>query len=123
VVGDLEKALPNAITNRAVVSGNELLIPLDDARAAIAIASQSLIAVLGVEVFRILDDGLGTETYSGYEFNFNGNWQDYVGLNNDAALRFLDENSYGEGYGYILTSTSENEFRSLATVRALFRGQ
>jgi hypothetical protein len=111
VVGDLERALPNAITNRAVVSGKELLIPLDDAKAAVHIASQNFIAVLGVEVFRILDGGLGTETYSGYEFMFDGKWQVYVGLNNSAALHFLDEHAFGAGYGYILTSASEDEFR------------
>ena len=69
--------------------------------------------MLGVEVLRILDNGFGTETYSGYEFKYDGSWQGFVGLNNDAALRFLDEKIFGEGYGYILTSTSENEFRRL----------
>jgi hypothetical protein len=43
------------------------------------------------------------------------NWEDYVRLNNEAATRFIDENSFGEGYGYTLTATSENEFRELAT--------
>jgi hypothetical protein len=118
-MGDLERALPSEITNRAVLSGNELLLPLDEATSAVRIAFRNLIAVLGVEIFHILDSGLGTETYSAYEFKFDDNWHNYVGLNNDAALRFLDENSYGEGFGYILTSTSENEFRSLPTGRAL----
>jgi hypothetical protein len=112
-MGDLEKALPTEITSRAVLSGNELLFPGDTATAAVRIANQNLIAVLGVEVFRILDNGVSTEAYSGYEFKFEGKWQDFVRFNNDAALRFLEGNSFGEGHGYILTSTSENEFRSL----------
>lgn len=113
MVGDLEKALPSEITSRAILSGDELLFPLDEAKAAIGVATQNLIALLGVEVFRILDNGFATETYSGYEFELDDNWQDYVSLNNKAALHFLDENSFGEGYGYILTSASENEFRRL----------
>ena len=112
-MGDLENALPSEIADRAVVSGNELLFPLEDAKAAIGVATQNLIALLGVEVFRISDNGFATETYSGYEFKLDDNWQDYVSLNNEAALRFVDENSFGEGYGYILTSASENEFRHL----------
>jgi hypothetical protein len=119
-MGDLEKALPNEIADLAIRSGAELVLPLEQAKWAVRIASQNLIAVLGVEVFRILRDGFsvetyrfGTETYSGYEVKFDGNWQEYVSLNNEAAARFIDENSFGEGYGYILTSTSENELREL----------
>jgi hypothetical protein len=62
-MGDLEKALPTEITKQAVLSGNELLFPLDEGRAAVRIASRNLITVLGLEVFRILD--LSTETLSG----------------------------------------------------------
>jgi hypothetical protein len=112
-MGDLEKTLSDEITARAVLSDNELLFRLDDAKEAVRIASQNLIAVLGVEVFRLSENGLGTETYSGYEFNLDGNWQAFVTRNNDSALHFLNENSFGKGYGYILTSTSENEFRHL----------
>ena len=111
MVGDLENALPNEVTVKAILSGDELLFPLDEAKAAIGVATQNLIALLGVEVFRILDNGFATETYSGYEFRLDDGWQDYVSLNNEAALHFLDENSFGEGYGYILTSASENEYR------------
>jgi hypothetical protein len=72
-----------------------------------------MIAVLGVEVFRILGDGLGVQTYSGYNFKFEGHWQEYVRLNNAAALDFLVNNRMGEGYGYILTAASEQEFKQL----------
>jgi hypothetical protein len=114
-MGDFEKALPSAIVDLATTtpSGSELVIPLDDANRAVSIANQNLIAVLGVEIFRVLDNGLGVETYSGYDFDLRGNWEDFARLNNDAALRFIQENPFGEGYGYILTAVSKDEFRRL----------
>jgi len=111
---DLERALPSQITDLAVRCGSELTLPLREAKWAVRIASENSIAVLGVEVFRILDAGLGVETYSGYEFQFDGLWRDFVGLNNESALRFMDENSFGEDHGYILTATSEMEFGELS---------
>jgi hypothetical protein len=84
---------------------------------AVRIASQNSIAVLGIEAFRLLDNGLGVETYSGYEFQFDGDWRDFVRLNSDAALHFIENNSFGKGHGYILTTTSEGEFRDLPVHR------
>jgi hypothetical protein len=112
---DLEKVLPSEITDVAVRFGNELVIPFKETKRAISIAAQNLIAVLGVEGFRILGEQLGVVTYSGYEFKFDGDWADFVLLNSDAALHFIDENALGKGYGYILTTTSENEFNHLRT--------
>jgi hypothetical protein len=111
----LEQALPSEITNLAVRSGNELSIPLHEAKRAVSIASQNSIAVLGIEVFRLLDNGLRVETYSGYEFKFDGDWRNLVRLNNDAGLRCMENNGFGKGYGYVLTATSEDEFRELQT--------
>ena len=48
----------------AVASGKE----------AIKLASEHLIAVLGVEVFHIEENGLRVETYTGYAFDFRGDW-------------------------------------------------
>ena len=109
---DFEKILPGDLLKHAVRSGTELLIPLDEAKRAVHIAAENLIAVLGVEVFR-LGDGLGVENYSGSEFKFDGSWEGFVNLNNDAALLFINDNSFGSGYGYILTATSETEFSHL----------
>jgi hypothetical protein len=111
---DLEKILPSTITSAARRSGNELVIPFIQANRAISIASEGQIAVLGIEVFRILESGLGVVTYSGYEFEFEGDWPKYVRLNNDAALSFMNENRMDDCYRYILTSTSEEEFERLS---------
>jgi hypothetical protein len=112
---DFERALPSEITNMAFRSGNELVIPFNEAKQAALIAIQNLIAILGVEVFRILNNDFSVETYSGYEFKFDGNWKDFVLFNNHAALGFIGENSFGATHGYILTTTSESEFRDLPT--------
>jgi len=112
---DLEKLLPNEIRALAArtSNGKELVIPFAETLRAIEFANKHLIAVLGVEAFRILDAGLGVETYSGYGFNFDGDWPNFVRLNNEASLEFVNENPFGKGYGYILTATSEAEFKAL----------
>ncbi len=89
------------------------MIPLNQAKAAVRIAGENSIAVLGVEVFEILGDGLAVDAYSGYEFFRLGDWKNFVVLNNAAALRFIEENSGGAGFGYVLTSASEHEFDKL----------
>lgn len=102
VPGDFNQILPTTVTDAAVRSGNEWVVPLPH-----------LIAVLGVESFRILDNGLGVEGYTGYAFDFQGNWPAFVAENNTAALRFIGENPPGHGYGYILTTSSQDEFENL----------
>jgi hypothetical protein len=83
---DLEKALPVEVASLAARSGNELVFPLSLAIAAVRIATENLIAVLGVEVFHVMETGLHSEIYSGYEFKLDQEWRGYVRLNNDAAL-------------------------------------
>ena len=111
---DLERALSPRAVEASVRSGNELVFPFNEAKEAVHIASQNSIAILGVEACRILRDGLDVETYSGYEFeSHQDSWAQFVRFNNDAALRFIVERALGHGYGYILTSTSQAEFKGL----------
>jgi hypothetical protein len=110
---DLDNLLPSVITDAAVRAGDEWVIPLTEVNQAIHLATKHLIAVLGVESFRILENGFGTEGYTGYTLDFQGDWPTYVRQNNEAALRFIEENQLGEGYGYILTTASENEFKAV----------
>lgn len=112
-MGDFETSLSGEITQPAARSGEELVLTIGQAQRAIGIATQHLIAVLGVEAFRILGDGLGVVNYSGCGFEPRGDWTELVRLNNDEAVRFLAENRLGDGYGYILTATSEQEFLRL----------
>jgi len=71
-MADFEKILPREITDAAVRSGNEWVLPLTEAQKAVELATEHRIAVLGVEIFRIVGGGLVTEGYAGYEFEFDG---------------------------------------------------
>ena len=97
----------------AVRSGQEWVIPFHEVKQAIELAGERLIAVLGVELLRILENGLGVEGYTVYALDFQGDWPTFVAENNAVALRFIEDNPRGQGYGYILTTTSETEFRHL----------
>jgi hypothetical protein len=88
-------------------------MPIPHVKDAVGVATKYQIAVLGVEVFRILPDGLGTGGYSGYEFDLVEDWGRFVSLNNEAALLYIADHEFGSGYGYILTTTSASEFKAL----------
>jgi hypothetical protein len=119
-VDDFERILPSDLLTSAIrhPRGTELVIPYPQVERAIHEATAHLIAVLGVEVLRILEAGLGVENYSGYEFDdLRLDWTDYVERNNQAALRFTADNVHGAGYGYILTTSSRDEARSFARLK------
>lgn len=112
---DLDKILSPEIRARAVRVGNEWLIPHPEVLQAIAVATDHLIAVLGVECFEILADGVKVENYSGYRFSAaQGDWACFVQQNNYAAVTFVKDNLRGDGHGYILTATSKVEYTNLS---------
>jgi hypothetical protein len=111
-VDDFERILPNELLTSATrtPAGTELVFTYPQVEKAIHEATAHLIAVLGVEVFRVREDGLGMENYSGYGFdNPPLDWADYVERNNRAASDFVTENVHPVGYGYILTTSSRDE--------------
>jgi len=103
-MSDFDAILPAEINNAAIRSGNELLIPLLQAKEAINLATKHRIAVLGLEAFRVA--GLIAEGYSSYEFELRDDWVKFVSSNNEAALRYVAQHEFGSGYAYILTTTS-----------------
>lgn len=107
-MGSLDKLLPSEAKALATPAGNEYVLPFREAERVIEIASAHFIAV-GIELIRILAAGLGVEDYSGYDFSPEGDWPSYVHAMNQAALRWLHERQRGDGYGYILTSASQDE--------------
>ena len=108
----LAKLLPAEAKTHATLNGNEWVLPFYMAEQAVGIASAHLIAVLGVERFRILPHGLGVEDYGWYDFSEGGDWPTYVSQMNRAALEWIAQRERGDGFGYILTSASEDEFKA-----------
>jgi hypothetical protein len=113
MTGDFGKLLSSEITAASVRSGNEWMIPLRQVTEAIKIAAEHMIAVLGVEVFQLSPHGHRTEGYTVYEFKLQGDWRIFVSQNNQAALQYIADHQFGDGYGYILTTTSAEEFSHL----------
>ena len=112
---DLDRVLPQDIISRARTTpdGTEYVIPYADVLEAVQIATEHAIAVLGVEVFQIIGDGLLAQEYSTYEFSLGDDWEAFVRLNNVQARDFVEHHARGEEHGYILTSTSKHEFADL----------
>jgi hypothetical protein len=113
---ELDKLLSPEIIVKSVRIGIEWLIPLPEVLQAIAIATSNLIAVLGVECYEILSDGVKFENYSGYQFSLSEDWTHFAQLNNEAAAAFIGANPLPEGHGYILTATSKSEYDGLSTL-------
>lgn len=109
---DLERLLPHDLKNAAVPCGRELVLPYSEALDAVRIATEHLIAVLGLESFEVRPDGLQVVDYSGYDhyITFAGDWKAFVVANNAQAQRWITEHRLGENHGYILTSASQVEF-------------
>ena len=118
-VDDLEYILPEELKNCALALGNELVLPHAEALAAIVIATNHQIAVLGLDAFEVQKEGLRT-IYLGdgsRYIPFTDNWRAYVAHLNGEAERWLKEHRLGENHGYILTSASEREFADLKKYR------
>jgi hypothetical protein len=109
----LDSFVPVHVKQMARQSGNQFVYPYPIILEVVGTATAKNISVLGVEVFHVLSNGLLTETISSYEVPFNGDWDDFVKKNNVLAADFIDQHRKGEGHGYILSATSEKEFRKL----------
>ena len=79
-MGDLEKVLPDEIVKSTLCPGNEFLLPYAEASRAVGIATDYVIAVLGIEAFEVKKDGLYTVDISDASsyIHFTGDWLAYV---------------------------------------------
>ena len=110
--GDLDRALSEDVRLRAIAIGNELILPYEDALAAIGIANEHEIAVLGFDSGEVLDDGFQILDCTGYDANipFTGDWKMYVKDINIASKHWIEGHRLGKNRGYIITSVSQKEF-------------
>jgi hypothetical protein len=107
---ELDRVLPEEMKARALAIGNELILPYEDALAAISIATQHQIAILGFESGEVQDGGFQVLGYNGYDFRFQGDWNAYVLANNNAAELWISAHRLGKNHGYVVTSESAAEF-------------
>ena len=115
---DFENLLSARLRANSVVRGSERVFGKDDVPTAIAEARRNGIAVLGIEVFKVLPDALQSMSeFSVYEIPFGGEWENFVEANAKAADEDFAQHCQNEHpdktYGYILTTASECEFKSL----------
>jgi hypothetical protein len=97
-VDDLECILPEELKNCGLALRNELVLPHAEVLAAIVIATNHQIAVLGLEAFEVRKDGLLTVNMADASSHtvFTGDWKAYVTTMNAEADRWLRENRLGK---------------------------
>lgn len=117
-MSSLEELLPDSLLKRCVFR-RELGLPYPEVLEAIDIASAEKIAVLGLELFQVEGESLLFVTGSGYDLPYGGQWDEFVRANNAAARDFVANNRRGEGFVYILTSTTSQEYYDLTTAKDL----
>jgi len=107
--------------------GDEPTFPFPEVLDVIRLCSANGIAVLGVELFRVKQDGHYAAGSSAYDTQHgkrwrslqDSQWQDYVQYNNTLAEEFARKNPLGEDHVYVLTTASWVEFRELQKTKAL----
>lgn len=115
----LDRLLPDDIKERVLPIGSELILGYEDALTALAVANEHKIAVLSFDAGEVLEDGFQASEYTGYdcEIEFRGDWSSYVASMNALAERWIKEHPLPKNHGYILTSTSQEEFLQLERYR------
>ena len=116
MINTLDSLVPSDLRQLAWICGDEFAYPYPDVLRVVDIANKNAIAILGFEFFHILPQHprFATEALTGYELRFNGYWPGFVQDNNLLAAYYIEKNRRDGDYGFILTSTSEGEFRRLA---------
>ena len=120
-MGALKNLFPEKLKRAALDSScGELILPYREALAAIEIATDHEIAILGVDSHEVRNGSILTHDLSdgSRQFKFTGDWTAYVQLLNSTARDWIIAHPLlGENQGYILTSSSRVEFDALDALR------
>ena len=111
-----EKYLPLEILEKSVKTGNEYAIPYPEVLEAVQIATSKEIAILGVETFSVVEDGIRCDRFSGYNFALGEDWISFVKANNDQALQEIAQAGHHTASRFILTTTSKSEYEELGAL-------
>ena len=92
------------------------MLPYPDALAAIQIATENEIAILGGDSHEIRKSGVLTIGWQGgsHAIKYAGDWRAFVQRWNSAARDWVTGHRLGENHGCILTPASENELEPVA---------
>jgi hypothetical protein len=115
-MGVLENLLPEKIKRARVhPSDDEFVLPYVYALEAIGIATANEIAILGVDAHEVRNGSILTiDLHDGSDaIKYAGDWRAFVQQLNNDAREWVTEHRLGENRGYILTSTSQEEFERL----------
>ena len=94
------------------IIGKELCFTYTEALQVAEICTEKRIAILGVEIFQVMNSGFQAKGSSDYEVQ-QQDWSTFVERNNALAKEFLRDNATGDEHVYVFTTSSENEFRQL----------
>ncbi len=94
MVDTLDSLVPFDLRQGSWKLGDEHAYRYPDVLSVVEIANKNKIAILGFEFFHILpkDPKFVTETLTGYELRFNGNWLGFVQDNNLLAAFYIEQN-------------------------------
>jgi len=105
------------------MSDGELTFAYPEVLDVIQLCYAKQIAVLGVELFKVREDGLyQTEKLTDYDLRMKQDpstqqeWPEYVRANNARAEEFVKENPAGDDHVYVLTTSS---WRELGRIKEL----
>jgi hypothetical protein len=103
--------------------GGELAFTFPAVSEVIRLCTGNEIAVLGVEILEVRDDGYYTKHLSIYDQELTDcprqrqEWGHYVAQNNALAEEFVGRNPTGDDHIYVLTTSSWEEFGQAQKLR------
>jgi hypothetical protein len=115
-MSDLETINSISSLAKEMIGGGELGFAFPGALQAIRLCTENGIAVLGIEIFRVVGGKFLTTKMSAYELPFN-QWRGYVAANNSLAEEFVESNPADEEHIYVLTASSWREFCEIQEAR------
>lgn len=106
---------------------NELSFAFPEVLDVIQLCSEKQIAVLGVELFKVREDGLHqTEKLTDYDLRMGEKdpstfqqWPEYVKVNNARAEDFVRQNPAGDDHVYVLTTSSWRELGKMKELKKM----
>ena len=109
------ESIARAASGRTI--GSELAFTFPDVLEVLKLCTENEIAVLGVEIFEVRQNGYLTKNLSVYDQQIGkgpkqqGAWGDYVNANNRFAEEYVRLNSAGDDHVYVLTTATWREFQ------------